>query len=152
MSSRPKLNYRGSAEEPRSRNTSVSRLPQELDSEALKLRSYKEQVFVSDDEDYVEQEGEGAKETPAKSQKHRNASRPLAQAVLYNRRHTPSLDNSTGSGVTHSAHNSIQGRNHCQTQSEGQNQGHGQNQKEDEEDELMFAMSDMTLAKNNFDF
>ncbi|QOU19378.1 hypothetical protein BRETT_003525 [Brettanomyces bruxellensis] len=67
--------HQGSAGDPISRNTSFSRLPHELDPEALKLRSYKEQVFVSDDEDSDD----------LKDGRRPSASKNM-QAILYNRR------------------------------------------------------------------
>ena len=182
--------HRGSADDPVSRNTSFSRLPHELDPEALKLRSYKEQVFVSDDEDFDDQK-DGRRPSASKNM----------QAILYNRRRTSS-DNYglvRGSGMRDQHQNLNQNQNQNQNQNKNQHQNQNlnlnlnqnqnqnlinqnqnqnlisqnqnqnlinQNQKshnhnlnqvhnqgqDDDEDELMFAMSDMTLARNNLDF
>jgi len=111
--------HQGSAGDPVSRNTSFSRLPHELDPEALKLRSYKEQVFVSDDEDSDDQK-DGRRPSASKNM----------QAILYNRRHTSS-DNYglvRGSGMRDQHQNLNQNQNQHQNLNINQNQNQNQNQ------------------------
>ncbi|QPG73835.1 hypothetical protein FOA43_001150 [Brettanomyces nanus] len=137
LGSRKSKESQGSRDSHGSRSSRGSESPgdsQLVDPEFLKLRSYNEQVFESDGEDDNERNNNSLS----------NHDSPQSE----DRKLSPSGLTTKSPFVPHGPANLHQLAIYRRQGSSD----YTHNRNEDDEDELLFAMSDMTLAKNNVDF
>ncbi|VEU22028.1 DEKNAAC103025 [Brettanomyces naardenensis] len=142
------IDSRGSRGSTTSQDCSVPASPNLMNPELMKLRSYNEQVFESDEEgdeegDVNDQDNDGNAQSGAHNDNSLESRRSTSagQRNATARPFTPHYPANLHQLAMYRRQGSVES-------------GHVRhsNSNEDDEDELLFAMSDMTLAKNNVDF